>query len=106
MARKLQHGVLVVSTTYDDFEGGSMNKHIVLFNRGILPTYLVVHFNPNKRQWDISEIEIYADEQLQVLICDSITFNQLPSGTKASLTNALNEARRQNRVPNEFAVAE
>ncbi|MHB8476763.1 MAG: hypothetical protein ACYDBZ_10825 [Steroidobacteraceae bacterium] len=80
-----------------------MNKHIVLFNRGILPTYLVVHFNPNRRRWDINEIEIYADEELQVLICDSIAFNQLPAGTKASLTNALDEALRRNH---EFAIAE
>jgi hypothetical protein len=75
-----------------------MNKHIVLFNGGVLPTYLVVHFNPTAQNWDISEIEMFADEQLRSLICDSIVFSQLPPRTRASLTRALNETHRKDVV--------
>jgi hypothetical protein len=70
-----------------------MNSHVVLFNRGILPTYLVVHFKPNETAWDVKEIEMYADQPLRTLLCDAINFDQLPPATQASLIGALNEAR-------------
>jgi hypothetical protein len=70
-----------------------MNSHVVLFNTGILPTYLVVHFKPNERAWDVTEIEMFADQHLRTLLCDEITFDQLPAATQASLIGALNEAR-------------
>jgi hypothetical protein len=70
-----------------------MNSHVVLFNKGVLPTYLVVHFKPNEKEWDVREIEIYADQHLRTLLCDAITFDQLPAQTQASLISALNKAR-------------
>jgi hypothetical protein len=73
--------------------GGRMNSHVVLFNRGILPTYLVVHFKPNETEWDVKEIEMYADQHLRTLLCDAINLDQLPAATQASLIAALNEAR-------------
>jgi hypothetical protein len=72
-----------------------MNSHIVLYNRGVLPTYLVVHFRSGARDWDITEIEMYADEQLRTLICDAITFDQLPPRSRASLLRSMNESRPQ-----------
>jgi hypothetical protein len=74
-------------------KGGVMNSHVVLFNRGILPTYLVVHFKPNDTAWDVKEIEMYADQHLRTLLCDAINLDQLPAATQASLIGALNEAR-------------
>jgi hypothetical protein len=72
-----------------------MNSHIVLYNRGVLPTYLVVHYRAGARDWDITEIEMYADEQLGTLICDAITFDQLPPKSRAGLLRAMNESRHQ-----------
>ena len=73
--------------------GAAMNSHVVLFNRGILPTYLVVHFKPNETAWDVKEIEMYADQHLRTLLCDAINLDQLPPATQASLIGALNAAR-------------
>ena len=70
-----------------------MNNHIVLFNKGVLPTYLVVHFKPNDKDWDVREIEMYADQHLRSLLCDAITMDQLPAQTRASLISALNKSR-------------
>ena len=75
-----------------------MNSHVVLFNDGILPTYVVVHFAPSEaergvRERDVREIELFADEQLRTLICDSIALDDLPPRTKASLLAALNKSR-------------
>ncbi|HEV7610581.1 MAG TPA: hypothetical protein VGO37_01750 [Steroidobacteraceae bacterium] len=70
-----------------------MNSHVVLFNKGILPTYLVVHFKPNETEWDVKEIEMYADQHLRTLLCDAINLDQLPAATQASLIAALNESR-------------
>jgi hypothetical protein len=70
-----------------------MNRHIVLFNDGVLPTYLVIHYKPNDHYWDIKEIEMYADEQLQSAICDAITLEQLPTKTRTRLIAALNKAQ-------------
>jgi hypothetical protein len=72
-----------------------MNSHIVLYNRGVLPTYLVVHYRSGVRDWDISEIEMYADEQLRTMICDAITFDHLPPKSRASVLRAMNESRHQ-----------
>jgi hypothetical protein len=74
-------------------EGDNMNNHIVLFNKGVLPTYLVVHFKPNDKEWDVREIEMYADQHLRTLICDAITIDQLPAQSRASLISALDRAR-------------
>ena len=70
-----------------------MNSHVVMFNRGILPTYLVVHFKPHEARWDVKEIEMYADQHLSTLLCDAISFDQLPPATQDSLIAALNDAR-------------
>jgi len=76
-----------------------MNSHIVLFNKGVLPTYLVVHFKPNDKDWDVREIEMYADQHLRTLLCDAISLDQLPAQTQASLIGALNKTREGAVIP-------
>ncbi len=76
-----------------------MNSHVVLFNKGILPTYLVVHFRPNEHEWDVREIEMYADQHLRTLLCDAISMDQLPAQTQASLIGALNKTRQGALIP-------
>ena len=76
-----------------------MNSHVVLFNKGILPTYLVVHFKPNDKKWDVREIEMYADPHLRTLLCDAISLDQLPPQSQATLISALNATRRGALIP-------
>ena len=65
---------------------------IALTNDGpVLPTFLLVHYSPNEREWDIKQIEIWADPQHTKLLADDVQIKDLPASAQESIYEHLNE---------------
>lgn len=56
----------------------------------VLPQTLLITCIANEQNWDISNIEIYADATCRVLLADDISIWQLPPSSQLSIYAALN----------------
>lgn len=73
---------------------------IVLPNPGpVLSTFVCVHHTGNEQEWDITNIELYADVECTKLLADDIRVDQLPRDTQetiyASLEAYVSRSRRE-----------
>lgn len=65
---------------------------IALANPGLVfTTFICVHHVPNGQEWNVTNIEIYADIDMTKLLSDDIQLADLPLETQDQIIQALNE---------------
>lgn len=58
--------------------------------QGILPLTLAIYCKPSDQEWDVSNIELYADHYCTQLLADDIQLHKLPRSSQLQVIAALN----------------
>jgi hypothetical protein len=57
----------------------------------VLTTYMLIHHRPNANEWNVVNIELYADPAHTVLLADDIQVAELPLTEQSRIWRALND---------------